>query len=220
MDIEWNICSLHKSIHQSVLIILCWKTEIIILKNKFWHTSNRWLWSLPETLEGRYYFHALPLLCSSIQVSLRGELLYTSDALYFSVVPQFLWMLSRKCPLIIWFCWLGGLCFYVPQDSNNRRGSSFQVVIPRALYKHQTEIQPQTLLKRPTCLSWSFGLRPGFKCATHLEAFGGALREHMPVATIYVLFLCLTTIHRYLPERSLYIRQEPWLFWLSLRGHL
>lgn len=79
---------------------------------------------------------------------------------------------------------LGGCCpedaFWVPWDCNNGE-SSWKATTPRTLHRKQDETPPALPRERPTCLSWSFGLRGRPWVGTHPEAMSGDIgqRAHL-----------------------------------------
>lgn len=64
-------------------------------------------------------------------------------------------------------------------------------------------------VKRLINLPWTYSLRSGLHVCQTSRGYKGALREHKPANAILALSFGLTTMHQYLPERSLYIFVDP-----------
>lgn len=84
---------------------------------------------------------------------------------------------------------------------NNQRHNSWQPTTHRALYRHQTEMHPQSFLERgllicPTALA----LREGQDLASIQRLSSQGIQER---ASHIALFFCLTTDHWYVPSGAL-----------------
>ena len=114
----------------------------------------------------QYHVFTLPLPCSRVPVSVRGERQHTPGALGFMTT-----MSSSGGRG-------GGLCSRVPQDCNNWRDSSWQAATPRALHRGLTH--PQPFCGRGLLASPAWGQASGLHTS---RRYRGALREHRPRAS-------------------------------------
>ena len=116
------------------------------------------------------------------------------------LVLQFLWLLPRGRPSSTE---PGGRGSCIPGSHGTAtiRDSFWQTTAPPPPQGTAQTADWNTptvfLWKRPICLSWSLAWGAGFRFCTHIEAYGGALREHRLVEAIFafsVTSLLLTRI--------------------------